>query len=152
MPSSPISASEKSIFIKNGELDVPKIMEHFINSQAMIHGDMTEKFVEEEGRERFLTFLSPIINGTGTYSIEEQTRSRKRMDIVIHYLGKRYVIELKIWHGERYNQKGEEQIIDYLNYFQLSTGYLLSFNFNKKKKQGIDIVKIGDKVLYEATM
>ena len=46
------SASEKSIFIKNGELDVPKIMEHFINSQAMIHGDMTEKFVEEEGRER----------------------------------------------------------------------------------------------------
>ena len=74
------------------------------------------------------------------------------MDIVIHYLGKRYVIELKIWHGERYNQKGEEQIIDYLNYFQLSTGYLLSFNFNKKKKQGIDIVKIGDKVLYEATM
>ena len=47
---------------------------------------------------------------------------------------------------------GYQQIIDYLNYFQLSTGYLLSFNFNKKKKQGIDIVKIGDKVLYEATM
>ncbi len=43
---------------------------------------------QKGGRERFLTYLSPIINGVGTYSIEEQTRDSKRMDIVIHYLGK----------------------------------------------------------------
>ena len=109
-------------------------------------------FVEDEGRERFLTYLTPISNGTGTYSIESQTRDRRRLDVEIHYLGKRYIIELIIWHGERYNRKGEQQIIDYLDYFGLQTGYMLSFNFNKKKKMGVERIRIGDKVLYEGTL
>ncbi len=74
------------------------------------------------------------------------------MDLVIHYLGRRYIIELKIWHGDRYNKKGEKQIMDYLDYFGLDTGYLLSFNFNKKKSSGVERVQIGDKVLFEGTV
>ena len=68
---------------------------------------------------------------------------------MIHYLGKRYVIEMKIWHGDRYNAKGEEQILDYLSAYGLDTGYLLSFSFNKNKKPGVEVVHIGDKVVYE---
>lgn len=146
------AASTKSIFVQDGWLNIPLILEKFIESQSRIHGQMTEKFVEDEGRERFLTYLTPIINGTGTYSIESQTRDRRRMDVEIHYLGRRYIIELKIWHGERYHQKGEQQIIDYLDYFGLQTGYMLSFNFNKKKKTGVERIRIGDKVLYEGTL
>lgn len=143
----------KPEFIKNGDLNIPLIMERFIETQKQIRNYNDEvaerKFIEEEGRERFLTYLSPILNGTGTYSIEEQTRNRKRMDIVIHYLGKRYIIELKIWHGEKYNSEGEEQISEYLDYWNLKTGYMLSFCFNKNKATGVKIVQIGDKTLYE---
>lgn len=146
------AASTKSIFVQDGWLNITLILEKFIESQSRIHGQMTEKFVEDEGRERFLTYLTPIINGTGTYSIESQTRDRRRMDVEIHYLGRRYIIELKIWHGERYHQKGGQQIIDYLDYFGLQTGYMLSFNFNKKKKTGVERIRIGDKVLYEGTL
>ena len=71
------------------------------------------------------------------------------MDVVIHYNGKRYIIELKIRHGERYNSRGEKQIIGYLDYYGLTTGYMLSFNFNKTKKPGVEEIRIGDKVLYE---
>lgn len=74
---------------------------------------------------------------------------RIRTYLVIHYLGRRYVIELKIWHGERYNEKGEKQISEYLEYYGLSTGYLLSFNFNKKKETGVKQVHFGDKMIYE---
>jgi hypothetical protein len=147
------SGSEsKSIFVEDGILNVPKIMEHFITEHNRIHGDNTEKFLEDEGRERFVTYLSAIINGTGTYTIEEQTRDHKRMDIVIHYLGRRYVIELKIWRGERYNADGEKQISEYLDYFGLSTGYMLSFCFNKNKKPGVEMVHVGDKLIYEGTV
>ena len=124
-------------------------MEHFIIEHNRIHGNDSEQFVEAEGRERFLTYLAPIINGTGTYSIEEQTRTHRRMDVVIHYLGKRYVIEMKIWHGERYNAEGEKQISDYLDHFNLTTGYMLSFNFNQKKTPGVQRVQIGEKTLFE---
>ncbi len=133
-------------------MDVRTIMEHFIEEHNRIHRDKTDKFIEEEGRERFITYLAPIINGAGTYTIEEQTRDQRRMDVIIHYLGRRYVIELKIWHGDRYNEKGEKQISDYLDYFGLTTGYMLSFNFNKNKKPGVERVAIGDKVLYEGTV
>ncbi len=147
------AAANKSIFIdEDGNLDVRTIMEHFIAEHNRIHRDKTDKFLEEEGRERFITYLAPIINGTGTYTIEEQTRDQRRMDIIIHYLGRRYIIELKIWHGDRYNEKGEKQISDYLDYFGLTTGYMLSFNFNKNKKPGVERVTVGDKVLYEGTV
>ncbi len=143
----------KPEFIKNGELDIPLIMKRFIETQKYIRNlndeEAERKFIEEEGREKFLTYLSPILNGTGTYSIEEQTRTRKRMDIVIHYLGKRYIIELKIWHGEKYNSAGEKQIIEYLDYWNLDTGYMLSFSFNKKKIPGVKKIQIGEKILYE---
>ena len=145
-----LAASNRSIFVTDdGWLDVRKIMEHFIIEHNRIHGNDSEQFVEDEGRERFLTYLAPIINGTGTYSIEEQTRTHRRMDVVIHYLGKRYVIEMKIWHGERYNAEGEKQISDYLDHFNLTTGYMLSFNFNQKKPPGVQRVQIGEKTLFE---
>ena len=40
-----------------------------------------------------------------------------------------------IRHGEKYNQEGEEQLTDYLDALNLSKGYMLTFNFNKKKKK-----------------
>ena len=144
-------ASEiRSAFVDaDGWLDVPGIMSHFIEEHNRIHGENTEKFIEDEGRERFVTYVSAIINGTGTYDIEPQTRDHRRMDLVIHYLGRRYIIEMKIWHGDRYNEKGEKQICDYLEHYGLTTGYMLSFNFNKKKKPGVERVRVGEKLLYE---
>ena len=124
-------------------------MAHFIKEHNIIHQDETVKFLEQEGRERFLTYLAPIINGTGTYSIEEQTRDHRRMDVVVHYLGRRYIIELKIWHGDRYNADGEKQISEYLDRFGLTTGYMLSFNFNKNKEPGVKRVQVGDRILFE---
>ena len=34
----------------------------------------------------------------------------------------------------------------------LTTGYMLSFNFNQKKEQGVHPVHIGDRLLYEGTL
>ena len=143
----------KSIFIDDdGTLNMPLILEHFVETEKRVHGDSDEKFLEEEGRERFLTYIAPIINGTGTYSVEEQTRDRLRMDVVIHYLGRRYIVELKIWRGPRYNEAGEKQIMEYLDYFGLNTGYMVSFCFNKNKEPGVRRVLIDDRLLYEATV
>ena len=51
-----------------------------------------------------------------------------------------------------YNAEGEKQLMGYLDYWNLNTGYLLSFNLNKKKEPGVERVQIGDKVLYEGTV
>ncbi len=147
------AGADRSAFVaEDGGLDVPKIMAHFIRDHNRIHGDAGERFLEEEGRERFLTYLSPIINGTGTYSVEEQTRDQRRMDVVVHWLGRRYVIELKVWRGERYHQRGEQQIRAYLDYFGLRVGYLLSFDFRRTKRPGVERIALGDAVLFEGAV
>ena len=45
-----------------------------------------------------------------------------------------------------------QQIIEYMDYFGLAMGYMLSFNFNKNKESGVKQVYVGDKLLYEATV
>lgn len=142
----------KNRFVEDGKLNMRLILEGFIKTYTEVCGPLQERFKEKDGREQFLLYVKPIINGTGNYYIEAQTRDQTRTDVIIDYLGQQYIIELKIWRGERYNAEGEKQIIDYLNHWHLDTGYMLSFNFNKKKAQGVERVQVGDKVLFEGTV
>ena len=57
-----------------------------------------------------------------------------------------------MWRGNAYNERGEQQLSDYLDYFHLKKGYMLSFNFNKKKEIGVKEIRVGDKVLIEAVV
>ena len=143
---------EKTRFIEDGKLNVRLILTKFIDTYHEVCGPLEERFKEKDGRELFLLYLKPIINGTGNYYIEAQTRDQRRTDVIIDYLGQRYIIEMKIWRGERYNIEGEKQICEYLDYYGLNTGYMLSFNFNAKKETGVKRVLIGDKVLFEGTV
>ena len=42
--------------------------------------------------------------------------------------------------------------MEYLDYFNLQKGYMLSFNFNKKKEIGVKEVAVGNKLLIEAVV
>ncbi len=148
-------SKDREIFIKeNGELDMPLILERFIFHFTDLYGDkdgnFDTKFVENEGRKFFLFFLKPIINGTGNYYVEARTRNERRTDVIVDYLGKQYIIELKIWRGDKYQKDGEQQTLDYLNYYNLKTGYMLIFNFNQNKKQGVFEKKFGERTVFEA--
>lgn len=94
-------------------------------------------------------YLRPIINGTGNFYVEDQSRTRMRSDIVVDYGGEQYVIECKIWRGEAYNRRGEAQLGDYLEAYGAGKGYLLSFNFNKNKQAGIKKIVCNGKTILE---
>ena len=143
---------EKNMFVSGGVLNMRLVLERFISTYTQIFGPLTNRFREKDGRELFLLYLKPIINGVGNYYIEAQTRDQTRMDVVVDYLGRQYIVELKIWRGERYNERGEQQILEYMNHFDLTTGYMLSFNFNQHKEQGVKRVMIGNRVLFEGML
>jgi hypothetical protein len=146
------AANDKNQYLQGKRLNMDLVMKKFVEHFDSIYGDQEEEFDEEEGRRRFLLYLRPIINGTGNYYVEPETRNARRMDIVVDYLGERFVIELKIWRGNAYKERGEQQLADYLDYFQMKKGYLLSYNFNKNKKIGVNEIWIGDKMLVEAVV
>ena len=147
---------DKPLFIKDGHLDMTKILERFCVHFNEIYDTKDEKFIEKQGRKFFLFFIKPIINGTGNFYVEAQTRDERRMDLVVDYNGERFVVEMKIWRGQEYNERGEEQLAEYLDYYGLEKGYLLSFCFNKNKEPGIREISVqttrGQKTLVEAVV
>lgn len=143
---------DKKLFLKNGKLNMDMILQKFVEHFTEIYGDNDCKFVEENGRRLFLLYLKPIINGTGNYYIESETRDRKRTDIIVDYLGEQYIIELKIWHGEEYNKRGEKQLLEYLDFYKINKGYMISFNFNKNKKTGLQEIYFDKKSILEAVV
>lgn len=99
-----------------------------------------------------MLYLRPIINGTGNYYIESRTRNLEQTDVIVDYRGEQMVVELKIWRGSEYHKRGEKQLVRYLEHYHLQKGYMLSFNFNKKKEIGVRRIALGDKVLVEAVV
>lgn len=143
---------DKSQFIRESGLDMKRVLEKFVQHFSDIYGGNDERFVEAYGRKFFLLYLKPIINGVGNYYVEAQTRDAKRTDVIVDYLGQQFIVELKIWHGNEYHERGEKQLTDYLDYFHQKKGYMLSFNFNKKKEIGVKEIMIGDKTIIEAVV
>lgn len=98
------------------------------------------------------------LTGTGRKNIPYRTapalkeHALRGARLGIDYLGHQYVVELKIWHGDEYNKRGEKQLADYLNYYHLKQGYLLSFNFNKKKQTGIKEIYVEGKKIIEVVV
>lgn len=146
------SLLDKNMFICDGRLNMRKVLEKFVIHFHDLYGNRKETFLEEEGRRYFLLYLRPIINGTGNYYIEAQTRSLGRTDIIIDYRGEQFVVETKIWRGNEYNTRGERQVVEYLEDYRLQTGYMLSFCFNKKKEIGVKEFEIEGKKLIEAVV
>jgi len=129
-------------------LDVPLILQRF---QAFMkeHGSNRDlDFLEREGRLLFLAYLRPILNGIGFDFKEPSVGDERRMDIVITYREKRYVLELKRWYGEKAHQEGLQQLSDYLDLYGLLEGYLLIYDFNKNKVYKDEPIPFKDKQIY----
>lgn len=143
---------DKSYFIHDGHLDMDMTLKKFVSYFTEIYGENDDKFIEDYGRKFFLLYLKPIINGVGNYYIEAQTRDARRTDVIVDYLGEQFIVELKIWHGNEYNERGERQLTDYLDYYHKDKGYMISFNFNRKKEIGVKEIQVGSKTIVEAVV
>ncbi len=145
-------ARDKNQFVKDGHLNMQQILERFVVHFTDLYGKNNRTFIEKFGRKYFLFYLKPIINGTGNYYVEAETRDEGRTDVVVDYHGEQFVVEMKIWRGESYHQRGERQLLNYLEAYHLDTGYMLSFNFNKNKEIGVKKIQLEGKTLIEAVV
>ncbi len=77
-----------------------------------------------------------------------------RMDIIVNYHGKEYVIELKLWYGIEYEISGRDQIARYIAARNLSEGYLITFSFLKNKvvQEQPEWIEHEGKRIYEAVI
>ena len=122
-------------YVQNGRLMMDHVITRFRDLLCEEYRDSTQAFVEKEGRLLFLTFLKPIVNGTGFYYVEPQTRDNRRMDLIVTYGREEFIVELKIWRGDKYELKGRDQLSEYLATRGMDEGYLVTFDFSKNREE-----------------
>ncbi|MCR5573525.1 MAG: AAA family ATPase [Bacteroidaceae bacterium] len=121
-------------YVRNGQLNMEHVITRFADLMHQEYRKSDEDFLERQGRLVFLSFLKPIINGSGFYYVEPQTRDNRRMDLVVTYGKQEFIVELKIWHGDKYEEKGRDQLSNYLAIRGMDEGYLVTFDFSKDKQ------------------
>jgi hypothetical protein len=139
---------KENFITKDNGLNFENILKKFqlFMKEQYCYKDAT--FLEHHGRLLFLAFIKPIINGVGFDFKEVQVSEEKRLDLVITYNNFKYIIELKIWRGEQYHEKGIKQLCNYLDIHSLKQGYLVIFNFNKNKEYRNEFINVNDKKIH----
>jgi len=116
---------------RGGRFNLQLCLERFLLHWQEVYHPKNGKFFENQCRMIFLTYLKPILNGNGFYTIESALSDDRRMGLVIIYNHERFVLELKTWKGQLYNEKGVRQLLGYLDKLNEEKGYLLTFDFRK---------------------
>ena len=117
-----------------GRFDMERCLRKFAEHYNEIYNDFDAWFLERHGRLLFLSYLKPLINGQGFYHIESQFTNLRRIDLVVDFGRQQFIVELKIWRGAQYQAEAYEQLAEYLDYKNAEEGYLLTFDFRKRKK------------------
>jgi hypothetical protein len=140
---------DETHLMDDGILNMEKVLLKFQEFMHEEYRQEDERFYETNGRLIFLAYLKPIINGRGFSFVEAQTRENKRMDVVITFGQHKFVTELKLWNGQKYEEKGIEQLVKYLDIQKLNQGYLIVFNFNINKQYKAEWIEINGKRIFE---
>jgi hypothetical protein len=123
---------QQDFLLPDSTLAIERVVLKFQEFMKQEYSPRDTAFLERNGRLIFFAFLRPILNGRGYAFKEPQISEEKRLDVIITYGARKYLIELKIWRGEQKHQKGLEQLSDYLDRSSLETGYLIIFDFTQK--------------------
>jgi len=144
--------TSKDEIIENNCLNMELLIRRFANHYYEVYSGKNVDFLENECRVLFITYLRAIINGVGFYHIESEIRENRRTDVIVDYLDKQFIIELKLWYGETAHEKAYAQLANYLNSKNEDTGYMVTFDFRKENNVGkpqIDWRKYNGKEIFD---
>ena len=83
---------------------------------------------ESVGRHLLLAYLDEFVRRIGgVMHIEVQT-GRGRMDLILTHNARKYIVETKVWRGNRYYQAGKQQLAAYLKLEKAVEGYYVVFD------------------------
>ncbi len=93
---------------------------------------------ESVGRHLLLAYLDQFVKIIGGFMHIEVQTGRGRMDIIITYNQQKYIIETKIWRGDRRYQAGKKQLVTYLRSEGVTEGYYIVFDHREEPEPRVE--------------
>jgi hypothetical protein len=127
------NGSIQNLFLTEGELQFDRLLDHFKafmqeHGVRLLKSEKTERPLEISGQYLLLSYLTAALQSLGGYAVVESVSSAGEIDILAFYRGRRFIIETKIWYGEKRYQVSKEQLVHYLRAASLDKGYLVIFD------------------------
>jgi len=124
-------------YLDNGRLDFEMILQRFQEVVKEKHSkafrSKDDNFLERDFRLLFLIFLHPILNCKGFTFQEVEISEERRLDVVVTFLDEKFVVELKLWNGPKYHEKGKARLKQYMQAMSIDKGYMLILDKTKTK-------------------
>ena len=135
---SPVSTTQEPYIKNDGRLDIEKLLLKFqeVIKEKYSNSDLlkSDEFLEKDLRLLFLVFIKPVINGLGFSFKEVEIGAEKRLDIIITFKDEKFIVELKLWYGQKYHDEGKSRLKKYMHAESVHKGYMLIMNKNRNKK------------------
>ena len=115
----------------DGVIEMGALLENFQNFIARVGfrilqvPDTPQEYV---GQHLLYTYLDQFVHIVGANMFLEVRTGRGRMDLLIVHNQRKYIVETKIWEGDRYYQAGKKQLAAYLKLEEAQEGYYVVFD------------------------
>ena len=93
---------------------------------------------ESVGRHLLLAYLDHCVKSIGGFMYIEVQTGRGRMDIIILHNQRKYIIETKVWRGERRYRAGKTQLAAYLSTEGVVEGYYIVFDHRQTPEPRVE--------------
>ena len=83
---------------------------------------------EYAGQHLLYAYLDHFVQIVGASMLLEVQTGRGRIDLLIIHNRRKYIVETKVWEGDRYYQRGKKQLAAYLKLEDAREGYYVVFD------------------------
>ena len=114
-----------------GHIDLERLLDSFRDFIARVGfrilqvPDTPQEFVGQDLLYAYLDQFVRIVRGAMYLEVQA---GRGRIDLIIFHNGRKYIVETKIWEGERRYEAGKKHLVAYLKLEQAIEGYYVVFD------------------------
>ena len=138
-----------------GQINMERLLDNFRDFIARVGFrilQVPETPKEYVGQDLLYAYLEQFVSLIGGVMYLEVQTGRGRMDLVIFHNGQKYIVETKIWEGNRRYGAAKKQLAAYLKLEGVSKGYYVVFDHRAEPEprvetETIDILKIRSYVI-----
>ena len=134
-------------FTSAGQIDIESLLKNFRDFIARAGFkilQVPDTPQESVGRHLLLAYLDQFVKDIGGFMHIEVQTGRGRMDIIVTHNQQKYIIETKIWRGERRYQAGKRQLAAYLRVEGVTEGDYIVFDHREKPEPRVETEAIDD--------
>ena len=125
-----------------GQIEMASLLDNFRNFIARAGFrilQVPDTPQESVGRHLLLAYLDEFVRLVGGMMHIEVQTGRGRMDLILTHNHRKYIVETKIWRGDRRYQAGKKQLAAYLKLEGATEGYYVVFDHRQAPEPRIEM-------------